>query len=110
MRAALYRVLARIGGAELVGPANELAAGTLLPASDGALMIRLASLALFVAAWWVAAQFAGARLLPDPLLVLDAIIARGAFRRAVLPSRRDTGARADGLHAGDGARHRDRRS
>ena len=38
-------------------------------------MIRLASLALFVAVWWGAAHFAGERLLPDPLLVLDAIIA-----------------------------------
>ena len=37
-------------------------------------MVRLASLAMFLATWWIGALFAGERLLPDPLTVLDAII------------------------------------
>jgi hypothetical protein len=46
-------VLARIGGAELVGPADDLAPAPIdRPAT--AMMIRLASLALFVATWWSA--------------------------------------------------------
>ena len=56
-------------------PSGRARSRHLRPATGAALMIRLASLALFVAVWWGAAHFAGERLLPDPLLVLDAIIA-----------------------------------
>jgi NitT/TauT family transport system permease protein len=38
-------------------------------------MIRLASLALFVAVWWIASLFAGAQMLPGPDAVLSAIVA-----------------------------------
>jgi NitT/TauT family transport system permease protein len=38
-------------------------------------MLRLASLVLFVAIWWVASLFAGAQMLPGPHAVLAAIIA-----------------------------------
>ena len=37
-------------------------------------MLRLASLALFIATWWIGSLFAGARLLPDPWTVFDAIL------------------------------------
>jgi NitT/TauT family transport system permease protein len=37
-------------------------------------MVRLTSLLILLATWWIAAHFAGERLLPDPLQVLDAII------------------------------------
>jgi NitT/TauT family transport system permease protein len=37
-------------------------------------MVRLASLALFLATWWIGARLAGESLLPDPMVVLDAII------------------------------------
>jgi NitT/TauT family transport system permease protein len=37
-------------------------------------MVRLASLALFLATWWIGARLAGESLLPGPILVLDAII------------------------------------
>jgi NitT/TauT family transport system permease protein len=37
-------------------------------------MLRLASLALFLATWWIGSFFAGPRLLPDPLTVSDAIL------------------------------------
>jgi NitT/TauT family transport system permease protein len=37
-------------------------------------MARLTSLLILLATWWIAGQFAGERLLPGPLLVLDAII------------------------------------
>jgi NitT/TauT family transport system permease protein len=35
---------------------------------------RLASIALFIAIWWLGALMAGAALLPDPLVVLGAIV------------------------------------
>ena len=38
-------------------------------------MIRLVSFALFIATWWVGSLFAGARLLPDPATVFEAILA-----------------------------------
>jgi len=38
-------------------------------------MIRLVSFALFLATWWIGSLFAGARLLPDPATVLEAILA-----------------------------------
>lgn len=38
-------------------------------------MLRLASLILFVAIWWVASLFAGAQMLPGPHAVLAAIVA-----------------------------------
>lgn len=38
-------------------------------------MLRLASLILFVAIWWMASLFAGAQMLPGPHAVLAAIIA-----------------------------------
>jgi NitT/TauT family transport system permease protein len=38
-------------------------------------MIRLVSFALFIATWWIGSLFAGARLLPDPATVFDAILA-----------------------------------
>lgn len=38
-------------------------------------MLRLASLALFIAIWWVAARFAGGQLLPGPQQVLAAVLA-----------------------------------
>lgn len=38
-------------------------------------MLRLASLVLFVAIWWVASLFAGAQMLPGPHAVLAAIVA-----------------------------------
>lgn len=38
-------------------------------------MLRLASLALFIAIWWVAARLAGAHLLPGPQQVLAAVFA-----------------------------------
>lgn len=38
-------------------------------------MLRLASLVLFVAVWWVASLFAGAQMLPGPHAVLAAIVA-----------------------------------
>jgi NitT/TauT family transport system permease protein len=38
-------------------------------------MIRLVSFALFLATWWIGSLFAGARLLPDPATVFDAILA-----------------------------------
>ena len=37
-------------------------------------MVRSVSLVLFLAVWWIAALFAGERLLPDPISVLDAIV------------------------------------
>ena len=37
-------------------------------------MLRLASLALFVAIWWVASLFAGAQMLPGPERVLEKVI------------------------------------
>ena len=73
---ALYHVLAEVGGAELVGPARELAPGTFYrPACGGVnLGARLISLALLIAAWYAGSQLAGARLLPDPQTVALAII------------------------------------
>jgi NitT/TauT family transport system permease protein len=38
-------------------------------------MIRLVSFALFIATWWIGSLFAGARLLPDPATVFEAILA-----------------------------------
>jgi NitT/TauT family transport system permease protein len=38
-------------------------------------MIRLVSFALFLATWWIGSLFAGARLLPDPATVFEAILA-----------------------------------
>jgi NitT/TauT family transport system permease protein len=38
-------------------------------------MIRLVSFALFLATWWIGSIFAGARLLPDPATVFEAILA-----------------------------------
>ena len=55
----LYRVLAELGGAELVGPAGELEAGTFYRAAGGLMVLRLPSLAAFVAIWWLAALFVG---------------------------------------------------
>jgi NitT/TauT family transport system permease protein len=37
-------------------------------------MIRLVSFALFIATWWIGSLFAGARLLPDPATVFEAIL------------------------------------
>ena len=73
---ALYRVLAEIAGAELVGPARRAGAGHVLPAGCSAmnLTLRLLSLALLIAAWVAGSQLAGARLLPDPQTVALAIV------------------------------------
>src|SRR6195256_3108517 len=38
-------------------------------------MIRLVSFALFLATWWIGSLFAGARMLPDPATVFEAILA-----------------------------------
>ena len=38
-------------------------------------MMRLVSFALFLASWWIGSLFAGARLLPDPATVFEAILA-----------------------------------
>jgi NitT/TauT family transport system permease protein len=38
-------------------------------------MIRLVSFALFLATWWIGSLFAGARLLPDPAMVFETILA-----------------------------------
>jgi len=37
-------------------------------------MMRLVSFALFLASWWIGSLFAGARLLPDPATVFEAIL------------------------------------
>ncbi len=37
-------------------------------------MVRLVSVIVFVAVWWIAAQFAGAQMLPGPARVLAAIV------------------------------------
>lgn len=38
-------------------------------------MIRVVSFALFIATWWIGSLIAGARLLPDPATVFEAILA-----------------------------------
>ena len=57
---ALYRVLAEVGGTQLVGSARELDAGTFYQPRERVMAIRLVSLALLIAAWYVGAQLAGA--------------------------------------------------
>ena len=69
----MYLVLAEIGGAELVGPAREPAAGR--STGRGMNLARgLLSLVLFIAAWYAGSQLAGPRLLPDPQTVALAIV------------------------------------
>jgi hypothetical protein len=63
----LYRVLAEIGGRELVGPAQELDSGTFYHAIPETEVPRLLSFAVFLATWWIASLLAGersCRLLP----------------------------------------------
>ena len=57
----LYRVLATIGGRELVGPAQELDPGTFYHAIPGDEVLRLLSFAVFLATWWIASLLAGER-------------------------------------------------
>ena len=73
-------------------------------------MPRLLSFAVFLATWWIAALLAGDAKLPPPPAVLAVTIAEAEVRRAVPPSRRDTGARRARLHPGDDARRRHRLS
>src|SRR5262249_16315585 len=67
---ALYRVLAEIGGAELVGPARELAAGTVSPPPPR----HTTRVPPLRAAGAAGSHVAGARLLPDPQAVALAIV------------------------------------
>ena len=110
---ALYRVLAEIGGRELVGPAAELDPGTFYHAVPRRVRCcAFSRLPLFLATWWIAALFVGgARLLPaSACRCSTSSLAEARSRRAVPASRRDAGARRAGLRAGDVARHRDRLS
>ena len=68
---ALYRVLAEIGGADLVGPARELDPGTFYRAGTWRMnaALRLISIALLLAAWFAGSHIVGTRLLPEPQAV-----------------------------------------
>ena len=67
----LYRVLAAIGGRELVGPDRYL----FITRSREIEVPRLLSFSVFVATWWVASLLVGDAKLPPPPAVLAAMIA-----------------------------------
>ena len=76
--AAIFKILAKLGGPQLVGAATELDPKVFLsPRSRRPThaMIRLVSLVLFLALWQVGAWFVGPHFLPEPLAVGGAIVA-----------------------------------
>jgi len=103
----LFGVLASLGGAALVGPTNELARGPSIGPPPGTDMVRLGSLVLLVATWYVG------RCLPASACcrALRRCLCRdrgSAVRRAFSASRRDPCARLSRLRPGDDDRHHDR--
>ena len=73
----LYRVLFTLGGSALVGQGTELAPGTFYrPNFYKLTMVRLISLILLLAIWWLISQFVEPQILPGPERVLGVIAAQ----------------------------------